>query len=92
MKQHLLESNELDEQEVEELGEESGNTVPGTLTNKEKFQKVVEKINKSSDDDRNKDKLRASSKKLLNKQKKIRIRLSKSSKHSLKNSKNQEKM
>ncbi|WP_303247892.1 IS1182 family transposase [uncultured Methanobrevibacter sp.] len=65
MKQHLQESNELDEQEDEELGEESGNAVPETLTDEEKFQEVVEKINKSSDEGRNKDKLRSSSKKLL---------------------------
>ena len=55
----------MNEQEDEELGEESVNSVPETLTDEEKFQEVVEKINKSSDEDRNKDKLRSSSKKLL---------------------------
>lgn len=37
MKQHLKESIELDEEEDMELGEESGNGVPETLTDKEKF-------------------------------------------------------
>lgn len=48
-----------------ELGEESGNGVPETLTDKEKFKEVYEKINESSKDNRNKDKLISSSKKLL---------------------------
>ena len=65
MKQHLEKSIKLDEEEDEELGEESGNSVPETLTDEEKFKEVFEKVNKSSKDDRNKDKLRASSKKLL---------------------------
>ncbi|WP_303737740.1 hypothetical protein [Methanobrevibacter millerae] len=65
MKQHLEESIILDEQEDEKLGEESGNSVPETLTDEEKFKEVFEKVKKSSKDDRNKDKLRASSKKLL---------------------------
>lgn len=34
MKQHLKESIELDEEEDMELGEESGNGVPETLTDK----------------------------------------------------------
>ena len=65
MKQHLEESIKLDEQEDEELGEESGNIVPETLTDEDKFKEVFEKVNESSKNDRNKDKLRASSKKLL---------------------------
>ena len=65
MKQHLKESIELDEEEDMELGEESGNGVPETLTDKEKFKEVYEKINESSKDNRNKDKLISSSKKLL---------------------------
>lgn len=65
MKQHLKESIELDEEEDMELGEESGNGVPETLTDKEKFKEVYEKINESSKDNRNKDKLIFSSKKLL---------------------------
>ena len=48
-----------------ELGEESGNGVPETLTDKEKFKEVYEKINESSKDNRNKDKLISSSEKLL---------------------------
>lgn len=65
MRKYLEESIELDEQEDFELGEESGPSVPETLTTKEKFQEVIEKVNKSSKDDRNQDKLRSSSKKLL---------------------------
>lgn len=65
MKQHLKESIELDEEEDMELGEESGNGIPETLTDKEKFKEVYEKINESSKDNRNKDKLISSSKKLL---------------------------
>ena len=61
MKQHLKESIELDEEDME-LGEESGNGVPETLTDKEKFKEVYEKINESSKDNRNKDKLISSSK------------------------------
>ena len=65
MKQHLEKSIKLDEEEDEELGEESGNSVPETLTDEEKFKEVFKKVNKSSKYDRNKDKLRASGKKLL---------------------------
>ena len=48
-----------------ELGEESGNSIPESLTNKEKFQKTVQKIKKSSENDMDQNKLRSSSKKLL---------------------------
>ena len=65
MKQHLEKSIKLDEEEDEELGEESGNSVPETLIDEEKFKEVFEKVNNSSKDNRNKHKLRASSKKLL---------------------------
>ena len=65
MKEHLEESIKLDQEEDLELGEESGNSVPESLTNKEKFQKTVEKINNSSENDIDQDKLRASSKNLL---------------------------
>ena len=65
MKEHLEESIKLDQEEDMELGEKSGNSVPESLTNKEKFQKTVEKINKSSENDIDQDKLRASSKNLL---------------------------
>ena len=61
----MEESIKLDQEEDMELGEESGNSVPESLTNKEKFQKTVEKINKSSENDIGQDKLRASSKNLL---------------------------
>lgn len=44
MKQHLEESIILDEQEDEKLGEESGNSVPETLTGEEKFKEVFEKV------------------------------------------------
>ena len=37
MKEHLQKSIERDQQEDEELGDESGNTVPESLTDKEKF-------------------------------------------------------
>ena len=39
MKKHLKKSIELDQQEDEELGDESGNSVPESLTDKEKFKK-----------------------------------------------------
>ena len=65
MKEHLEESIKLDQEEDMELGEESGNGVPKSLTNKEKFHKTVEKINKSSENDIDQNKLRASSKNLL---------------------------
>ena len=38
MKNHLEESIKLDQEEDMELGEESGNSIPESLTNKEKFQ------------------------------------------------------
>lgn len=91
MKQHLKESIELDEEEDMELGEESGNGVPETLTDKEKFKEVYEKINESSKDNRNKDKLISSSKKLLKQAEDKPKKFSKRSKHSKKNSKNPEK-
>lgn len=91
MKQHLKESIELDEEEDMELGEESGNGVPETLTDKEKFKEVYEKINESSKDNRNKDKLISSSKKLLKQAEDKPKKFSKRSKHSKKNSKNPKK-
>ena len=48
MKKHLKESIELDQEEDLELGEESGNNIPESLTNKEKFNKTYEKVKKSS--------------------------------------------
>ena len=43
LKKHLKESIELDQEENLELGEESGNTIPESLTNKEKFNKTYKK-------------------------------------------------
>ena len=65
MKEHLEKSIKLDQEENIELGDESGNSILESLTNKEKFQKTIEKINKSSENDMGQDKLRASSKNLL---------------------------
>ena len=59
------ESIKLDQEDDMELDGESRNNVPESPTNKEKFQKTVEKINKSSKNDIDQDKLRASSKNLL---------------------------
>lgn len=65
MKEHLQKSIERNQQEDEELGDESGNTVLESLTDKEKFKETVKEIEKSSKNDRNKDKLRSSSLNLL---------------------------
>lgn len=65
MKEHLKKSIELDQQEDEELGDESGNSVPESLTDKEKFKETVKEIQESSKNNRNKDKLRFSSLNLL---------------------------
>lgn len=65
MKEHLKKSIELDQQEDEELGDESGNSVPESLTDKEKFKETVKEIQESSKNNRNKDKLRSSSLNLL---------------------------
>ena len=65
MKEHLEKSIELDQQEDEELGDESENSVPESLTDKEKFKETVKEIEKSSKNDRNKDKFRSSSLNLL---------------------------
>lgn len=47
------------------MGDESGNTVPKSLTDKEKFKETVKNIEDSSKDKKNKDKLRSSSLNLL---------------------------
>lgn len=65
MKKHLEKSIELDQQEDEELIDESGNSVPESLTDKEKFKETVTKLEKSSKNDRNKDKLCSPSLNLL---------------------------
>ena len=65
MKEHLEKSIELNQQEDDELRDESGNSVPEPLTDKEKFKETVKEIQESSKDNRNKDKLRSSSLTLL---------------------------
>ena len=51
MKEHLEESIKLDQEEDSELGEESGNSVPESLTNKEKkLETIEEKLNESEKD------------------------------------------
>ena len=67
LKDNLKRSIELDEEEDELFGDESGNSVPNSLINKKEFQKISEKIDQKSKNDRNQEKLRASSKKLLKK-------------------------
>ena len=47
------------------MEDESGNSVPESLTDKEKFKETVKEIEKSSKNDRNKDKLLSSSLNLL---------------------------
>ena len=69
-KEHLEKSIELDQQEDDEFRDESGNSVPEPLTDKEKFKETVKKIQESSKDNRNKDKLRSSSLNLLKKKQK----------------------
>ena len=69
-KEHLEKSIELDQQEDDEFRDESGNSVPEPLTDKEKFKETVKKIQESSKDNRNKDKLRSSSLNLLKKSRK----------------------
>lgn len=43
MKEHLEKSIELDQEEDKELGDECENTVPKSLTDKEKFKETVKK-------------------------------------------------
>lgn len=57
IKKHLQKSIEINQKEDEELNDESGNTVPESLTDKEKFKETVKEIEKSSKNNRNKDKL-----------------------------------
>ena len=71
MKEHLEKRIELDQQEDDEHEDESGNLVPKSLTDKEKFKKTVKEIQESSKDNRNKDKLRSSSLNLLKQAEKI---------------------
>ena len=58
-------SIELDEDENEQLTDESGNKVPLDLTDKETFDKIYDMVKKESEGDRNQDKLRLSSKRLI---------------------------
>lgn len=67
LRENIKRSMELDKEEDEEFGDESGNSVPNSLINKKEFQKISDKIDQKSKNDRNQEKLRASSKKLLKK-------------------------
>ena len=65
LKENLKRSIELDKQEDELFGDESGNSVPNSLINKKEFQKIAKKIDQKSENNRNQTKLRSSSKKIL---------------------------
>ena len=65
LKKILKHSIELDEEEDELLGEKSGNSVPPELIDKESFDKIYDKVQKSMKNDKNEYKLRSSSKNLL---------------------------
>lgn len=43
MKGHLEKNIELDQQKDEEIGDESGNSVPQSLTDKKKFKETVKR-------------------------------------------------
>ena len=70
LKEVLKKSIELDEEEDEILGDESGNSVPKELIDKESFEKIYKKVTETTKGDRNEFKLRRSSKNLLNQAKK----------------------
>ena len=70
LKDILKKSIELDEEEDEILGDESGNSVPKELIDKESFEKIYKKVTETTKGDRNEFKLRRSSKNLLNQAKK----------------------
>lgn len=57
LKDNLKRSIELDEEEDELFGDESGNSVPNSLINKKEFQKISEIIDQKSKNDRNQEKL-----------------------------------
>ena len=64
LEENLKRSIELDEQEDELFGDESGNSAPpNSLINKKEFQKIAEKIGQKSENNRNQAKLRSCSKK-----------------------------
>ncbi|WP_288267168.1 IS1182 family transposase [uncultured Methanobrevibacter sp.] len=70
LKDILKKSIELDEEEDEILGDESGNSVPKELIDKKSFEEIYKKVTESTKGDRNEFKLRRSSKKLLDQAKK----------------------
>lgn len=65
LRENIERSMELDKEEDELFGDESGNSVPESLISKKEFQKISEKIEQKSENDRNQEKLRSSSKNLL---------------------------
>lgn len=66
LKKAIKESIEQDEEEDLLYGEETGNTVPKSLIDKESFNQIYEQIKEETKDDKkNKGKLRSTSKKLL---------------------------
>ena len=70
LKDILKKSIELDEEEDEILGDESGNSVPKELIDKKSFEEIYKKVTESTKGDRNEFKLRRSSRKLLDQAKK----------------------
>lgn len=67
LKKALKRSIKLDEEEDELLDDESGNSIPKELIEKESFEKIYEEIEKESKNNKNEHKLKSSSKKLLKK-------------------------
>lgn len=65
LKEILNESIKLDEAEDEFLGDNSGNSIPKSLIDKESFDKIYEKIENETTDSKNQQKLNSSSQKLL---------------------------
>lgn len=63
LKDILKKSIELDEEEDEILGDESGNSVPKELIDKKSFEEIYKKVTESTKGDKNESKLRKSSKK-----------------------------
>ncbi|MCC7561965.1 MAG: IS1182 family transposase [Methanobrevibacter arboriphilus] len=67
LKDILEKSIELDKEEDELLGDESGNSIPKDLINKKSFIKIYEELEKEISESKNNYKLKSSSKKLLKK-------------------------
>ncbi|WP_409200292.1 IS1182 family transposase [Methanobrevibacter sp. DSM 116169] len=65
LKNILNDSIELDEEEDKLLGDDSGNSIPKSLIDKESFDKISEKIENETSESKNQEKLKSSSKKLL---------------------------